>query len=52
MLPSWERGVALVILFGQLSDGQSIVSSIHYQRISVEAISWSDIRAHTLTGLE
>ena len=51
MFLALELGVALAIL-AQLSAGQSMVSSVYYQKISIEASSWSDIRAHTLKGLE
>ena len=49
MLNTLELGVALAIL-AQLSAGQSMVTSIYYHKINIEASSWSDIRAHTLTG--
>ena len=51
MFLTLELGVALAIL-AQISAGQSMVSSVYYQKISIEASSWSDIRAHTLKGLE
>ena len=49
MFPALELGVALAIL-AQLSAGQSMLSSTLYRRITIEASTWSDIRAHTLTG--
>ena len=51
MFLALELGVALAIL-AQPSPGQSMVSSVYYQKISIEASSWRDIRAHTLKGLE
>ena len=51
MFLSSELLVALAIV-ARLSGGQSIDLSIHYEKISVEASSWTDIRAHSLTGLE
>ena len=51
MFLALELGVALAIL-AQPSAGQSMVSSVYYQKISIEASSWGDIRAHTLKGLE
>ena len=49
MFFAWELVVVLAIL-GQQNDGQSIVSSIYYEKISVDSSSWTDIRAHTLPG--
>ena len=51
MLLASEIGVTLAIL-AQLSEGQSIVSTVLYQQISVEANTWTDIAINTLTGLE
>ena len=50
MLPWWRQSVAIASQLTLLSAGQSIVSNTYYQRIAVEANTWSDIRAHTLTG--
>ena len=49
MFFAWGLVVALVIL-GQQSAGQSVVSHIHYVKISVDSSSWIDSRAHTLPG--
>ena len=51
MLLASEIGVTLAIL-AQLSEGQSIVSTVLFQQISVEANTWTDIATYTLTGLE
>lgn len=44
-----ELGVALAIIV-QLRSAQSTISSIYYEKISVESASWTDITAHTLPG--
>ena len=48
----FELGAALAILI-QTSVGQSTVSSVYYQQMSIEVSTWSDITtAHTLAGSE
>ena len=50
MHPSWGRVVALAIILPALKSAGQIVVSNHYRRITINANSWIDIGAHTLTG--
>ena len=51
MFPRSEVGLALVLLT-QLSAGHSMVSSVNYQQISIEASTWIDHVVYTLNGLD